>query len=64
MINPQSSVNALREINLMMGDNAPTQVEIEAAVDIRTETEIHADIQMLISEFKNLPESGGGTHPL
>ena len=65
MMNPQSSVNALREYNLMMGDNAPTEVQIAVTtVDTRTEPEVHADIQKLIIEVKNLPDSAGGTHPL
>ena len=63
MISPQASVNALREINLMMGDNAPTEVEVSVStVDVRTESEVHENIQQLVHEFKNLPESDG-VHP-
>lgn len=54
MVSPQANVSAIREYNLMMGDNSPTEVEVEvaaaAAVDNRTEAEIHQNVQRLIKK--------------
>lgn len=54
MMNPAAAISAVREINLMMGDNAPDKVEVSLMPDNRTESEIIQSIRQLTHEAEAL----------
>ena len=64
MMNPVASISAIREINLMMGDNPSTQIEVIAEPDRRSESEIRQNVRRLITEFNKVAtlslQSDGG----
>lgn len=54
MINPASTISAVRELNSMAGHHAPTVVEQKVEVVHRSELEIKANIQSLQAEVTEL----------
>lgn len=54
MLNPQSSIQAVAQLNQMQGHNAPTEVDVRVHDETRSEKEIVAHIQELRAEMDDL----------
>ena len=54
MVNPASSVQAIRELNTMQGHVAPTQTELTVTHEVRSEREIKTHILELQQEVQSL----------
>jgi hypothetical protein len=54
MLNPQVSVAAIREMNLMVGDHEAQKTEVTVTKVERTEAELVERIRTLRSEFESL----------
>lgn len=59
LVNPASTIQAIRELNLMTGHHAPTVVEQTVTHVRRSEIEIKASIAELEAEAKSLIEAYG-----
>lgn len=54
MLNPQSSIQAVAQLNQMQGHNAPTEVDVRVHDETRSEKEIIEHIQELRNEMDDL----------
>ena len=54
LVNPQATIQAIRELNLMVGHHAPTITEQKVEVTHRSEEEVRARIAELTQQYKEL----------